>query len=105
MEEKREKRNIRDDISYFAWLVEQINNERIEKRFYKYKTEQNLGIVNYLNKKLKELIEDILAKRVSLENFTIVDVISFSKLLQCQSLDQEILGQLYHLLYGEDEKK
>jgi hypothetical protein len=62
------------------------------------------SIISYLNDKLKELLQYIVAKRVSLENLKIDDVISFSTVLNCRSLDQNLLDELSHQLYGGDER-
>lgn len=96
------KRTIRDDIYRFVWFSKRIGIKEEEEMFRTY--HGGKSIISYLNDKLKELLQYIVAKRVSLENLKIDDVISFSTVLNCRSLDQNLLDELSHQLYGGDER-
>jgi hypothetical protein len=53
---------------------------------------------------LRPLIRDIKAGKVSLENFTICNAVTLGELLNSPHLDQKLLAELSHLLYGADER-
>ena len=53
---------------------------------------------------LRLLIRDIKAGKVSLANFTIPDAVSLGESLNSPHLNQKLLAELSHLLYGADER-
>lgn len=53
---------------------------------------------------LRLLIRDIKAGKVSLANFTISDAVTLGELLNSPHLNQKLLAELSHLLYGADEQ-
>lgn len=97
------KANIKSYLKFFASLVKDINNPKEEKWFSDYRDQGNSsGIVNYLNMQLCELLTEIKSKKISLKEMTVGDAIIFKKVLNCGSLDQNLLDELSHQLYGGD---
>ena len=54
--------------------------------------------------RLNELLTEIKSKKISLKEMTVGDAIIFKKVLNCGSLDQNLLDELSHQLYGGDER-
>lgn len=101
----KEKITFKKNILFFASLVKEINNPEKEVWFSDYKNQGNSsGIINYLNMRLNELLTEIKSKKISLKEMTVGDAIIFKKVLNCGSLDQNLLDELSHQLYGGDER-
>lgn len=102
---KMRNKNIKNYLKFFASLVKDINNPNEEKCFSDYReSNASSGIMNYLNQKLSEFLVDIKNKKISPREMTVGDAIIFKKVLNCGSLDQNILDELSHQLYGGDER-
>ena len=99
------KKNIKNYLKFFASLVKDINNQNEEKWFSDYReSSASSGITNYLNQKLSEFLVDIKNKKISPREMTVGDATIFKKVLNCGSLDQNLLDELSHQLYGGDER-
>lgn len=102
---KMRNKNIKNYLKFFASLVKDINNPNEEKWFSDYReSNASSGIVNYLNMRLSELLTDIKNKKISPREMTVGDAAIFKKVLNCRSLDQELLDEISHQLYGGDER-
>ena len=101
----KEKITLKKNILFFASLVKDINNPEKEVWFSDYKNQRNSsGIINYLNMRLNELLTEIKNKKISLKEMTVKDANIFSTVLNCRKLDQKLLDEISHQLYGGDEK-
>lgn len=102
---KMRNKNIKNYLKFFASLVKDINNPNEEKWFSDYReSNASSGIVNYLNMRLSELLTDIKNKKISPREMTVGDATIFKKVLNCRSLDQELLDEISHQLYRGDER-
>lgn len=98
-------KNIKNYLKFFASLVKDINNPNEEKWFSDYReSNASSGIINYLNMRLNELLTEIKSKKISLKEMTVGDATIFKKVLNCRSLNQNLLDELSHQLYGGDER-
>ena len=99
------KKNIKNYLKFFASLVKDINNPNEEKWFSDYReSNASSGIINYLNQKLSDFLIQIKNKKISLREMTVGDATIFKKVLNCRKLDQHLLSELSHELYGDDER-
>lgn len=99
------KKEIKNYLKFFASLIKDIDNPKEEKWFSDYReSNASSGIVNYLNMRLSEFLVDIKNKKISPREMTVGDAIIFKKVLNCRSLDQQLLSELSHQLYGGDER-
>lgn len=94
-----QKRILSKEIRFWVSLVTSIGIPEEEMLWQEYG-----GISTYLNGQLRLLIRDIKAGKVSLANFTIPDAVSLRESLNSPHLDQKLLAELSHLLYGADER-
>ena len=62
------------------------------------------GPKGFVEKAIKDLISDIKKGDVSLKDFTLADADKFKSFLECTAIDQELLRDLAHHIYGGDER-
>ena len=101
---KMKKANIKNYLKFFVVLTKSIGNP-LEERYYRdLNDKKKSGLVNYLNQKLSDFLIQIKNKKISLREMTVGDATIFKKVLNCRKLDQHLLSELSHELYGADER-
>lgn len=99
-------RKLKDEVEFWSKLAQWTGRNIPKKKIVELKTlfEEDGGLREFVEKEVRRLIVNIKQGKVSLENFTIEDAEKFGKLLNCTAIDQELLNELSHLLYGADER-
>lgn len=101
---KMKKANIKNYLKFFVVLTKSIGNPLEESYYRDLNDKKNSGLVNYLNQRLSEFLGQIKNKKINPREMTVGDATIFSTVLNCKRLDQQLLSELSHQLYGGDER-
>lgn len=99
-------RNLKEEVEFWNKLAQWAGNSLPKKKIVELKElfEEDGGLKSFVEKEIRRLIVNIKQGKVSLKNFTIEDADKLRTLLDCTALDQNLLNELSHLLYGADER-
>ena len=99
-------RNLKLEVEFWNKLAQWASESLPKKNIVELKTlfEEDGGLRSFVEKEIKRLILNIKQGKVSLKDFTIQDAEKIRALLDCTAINQELLNELSHLLYGADER-
>ena len=99
-------RILKDEVEFWnkiaTWCNENIPEKKVMELQILFK--EDGGPRNFVEEKLKCLISDIKNQKVSLEGFTVRHAELLGDLLNCSSVNQDVLEELSGLIYGADER-
>ena len=98
------EKEIKIYLKFFVSLTKEIGNPLEERYYHDLNDKKHSGIANYLNQKFSDFLIQIKNKKISLREMTVGDATIFKKVLNCRKLDQHLLSELSHELYGADER-
>lgn len=99
-------RFLKDEVTFWSqiasWCKQHVSQETIDE--FQILFEEDGGLQNFVEEKLRCLISDIKNQKVSLEGFTVRHAELLGDLLNCSSVNQNLLEELSGLIYGADER-
>ena len=99
-------RILKDEVEFWSKIASWCNKNISKKKMAELQIlfEEEGEVKNFVESKLRDLIEDIKAKRVSLEGFKVQHARKLNKLLDSSSINPELLDDLASQIYGSDER-
>lgn len=99
-------RILKNEVEFWNKIATWCNKNIPEKKIVELQIlfKDDGGLRNFVEEKLRCLISDIKNQKVSLEGFTVRHAELLGDLLNCSSINQDVLEELSGLIYGADER-
>ena len=99
-------RILKNEVEFWNKIATWCNKNIPEKKIVELQVlfKDDGGLRNFVEEKLRCLISDIKSQKVSLEGFTVKHAELLGDLLNCSSINQDVLEELSGLIYGADER-
>lgn len=99
-------RILKQEVEFWSKLASWHENNLPEEKIKELKTlfKEDGGLQSFVEKELKRLISDIKRKKVSLDGFTTKHAEKLQQLLDCPTINPELLDDLSSQIYGADER-